>query len=337
MDTRRRVAIIGDGGWGTTLGLVLSRKGFGVTVWGAFPEYVEVMKYRRENVKFLPGVKIPEEIKITSLMDEALEGKDLVVLAVPSQFMRGVLGRLKMHELSGKSFLSVTKGIENGTLKRMSEVVRDVLGRVRLAVLSGPTIALEVANGLPTTAVVSSDEAAFAKETQEVLMTGRFRIYASSDTVGLELGGSLKNVMAIGCGILDGLKARGKASVGDNTKAAYITEAVQEMGRLIRASGCQAETVNGLAGLGDLFATGTSAESRNRAFGQKLGEGKTPRKAIAEIPTVVEGVEASTSAYELAGKVGGRYPIIDAVWKVVHRGRDPRLVVRAMGSLGHHP
>ena len=162
MGQDKRVAIIGDGGWGTTLGLVLSRKSLSVTIWGAFPDYIEIVKYQRENVKFLPGVKLPEEIKITSSMEEALDGKDLVVLAAPSQFMRGVLMRLKMHDLSGKSIVSVAKGIENDTLKPMSEVIRELLGKVKVAVLSGPTIALEVANGSPTTAVVSSDDAVFA-------------------------------------------------------------------------------------------------------------------------------------------------------------------------------
>ena len=249
MQMIKNICVIGDGGWGTTLAILLSKKKFNVTVWGAFPDYIVVLKAKKENEKFLPGVKIPDNIQFTSSMAEALNGKELVVLAVPSQFARGVLTILKMESISGKKFVSVIKGIENNTLKCISEVIYDVLGKQNLAVLSGPTIALEVANGAPTTVVAASDNPELAKEVQDVFMTERFRVYTSGDVIGVELGGSLKNIIAIAAGATDAM------GFGANAKAALLTRGLVEIVRLGVAMGAKRETFYGLSGLGDLTTT----------------------------------------------------------------------------------
>ena len=318
----QRVAVLGDGGWGTTLAVLLSKKGFKVTLWGAFPEYVETLRSTRENIKFLPGVKIPAEVTLTGSMHDALSGKELVVLATPSQFMRGVLTMLKMEGYAGKKFVSVTKGIENTTLKRVSEVITDVLGPVNLAVLSGPTIALEVANGAPTTVVVSSKDLTFAKEVQDVFITDRFRVYASDDVIGVELGGSLKNVIAIAAGASDAL------GFGTNAKAALLTRGLVEIVRLGVAMGAKRETFYGLSGLGDLATTCVSQYSRNRWLGEEIGNGKKLKELLKETDMVVEGVATAKSAHDLALKYKVEMPIVAEIYSVLYENKDPKKAVR---------
>ncbi len=317
----KNICIIGDGGWGTTLAILLSRKGFNVTLWGAFPDYIEILKTGRENIKFLPGAKVPEAIKLTHLLSEALGGKELVVLAVPSQFMRGVLTMLKMEDSSGKIFVSVTKGIENKTLKTMSGVITDVLGENKLAILSGPTIALEVANGAPTTAVAASGDLELAKEVQDIFMTERFRIYTSSDVIGVELGGSLKNIIAIAAGALDAL------TFGTNAKAALLTRGLVEIVRLGMAMGARKETFYGLSGLGDLTTTCISQYSRNRWLGEEIGKGKKLKDVLKETDMVVEGVATSKSAYDLSRKYNVEMPITTEIYKVLYENKDPKKAV----------
>ena len=324
MSKIKNICIIGDGGWGTTLSILLSKKGFDVTLWGAFPDYVETLKCNRENIKFLPGVKIPENVKITSLLDEALKASQLVILAAPSQFMRGVLAMLKMRQLSGKAFVSVAKGIENGTLKRMSEVVYETLGTRELAVLSGPTIALEVANGVPSTAVAASADSGLVKEMQEVFMTDRFRIYTSSDVIGVEMGGSLKNIIAIAAGISDGL------GFGTNAKAALLTRGIVEIVRLGVAMGARAETFYGLSGLGDLTTTCISQYSRNRWLGQEIAKGKKLTDILHETDMVIEGVATSKSAYDLSKKYSVEMPITSEIYKVLYENKDPKKAVHEL-------
>jgi glycerol-3-phosphate dehydrogenase (NAD(P)+) len=312
MDIIKNISIIGDGGWGTTLAVLLSRKGFNVTIWGAFPDYVEVLKSKRENVKFLPGIKIPDNVKFTASMNEALSGKELVILAVPSQFARGVFTILKMENLSGKKFVSVTKGIENNSLKRISEVVYDVLGGQSLVVISGPTIALEVANGAPTTVVAASDSLGLAKEAQGVFMTDRFRVYTSTDVIGVELGGSLKNIIAIAAGATDAL------GFGANAKAALLTRGLVEIVRLGTAMGARRETFYGLSGLGDLTTTCISQYSRNRWLGEEIGKGKPLKDVLKETDMVVEGVATAKSAYDLSKKYKVEMPIASEIYKVLY-------------------
>lgn len=317
----KNIGIIGDGGWGTTLAILLSNKGFNVALWGAFPDYVEEVRDIRENVKFLPAIKIPEAVKLTSDMDEALRHKELIVLASPSQFMRGVLMMLKMEDLSGKAFVSVTKGIENDTLKRMSEVVGEVLGEYPLAVLSGPTIALEVANGVPTTAVVSSQDASFADEMQDVLMTERFRLYTNNDVMGVEIGGSLKNVVAIAAGCMDAL------GYGTNAKAALLTRGLVEIVRLGVRMGAKRDTFYGLSGLGDLTTTCISQYSRNRWLGEEIGRGKKLTHILKETAMVVEGVATAKAAHDLGKKYDVEMPITAEICKVLYENKDPKRAV----------
>lgn len=317
----QKICIIGDGGWGTTLGILLSRKGLDVTIWGAFCDYIDLLKRNRENIKFLPGVKIPEKIRLTASLSEALDSKELIVLAVPSQFMRGVLTMLKMEDLSEKKFVSVTKGVENKTLKRMSEVAYEVLGIRRLCVLSGPTIALEVANGAPTTAVCASDDQAMAREIQDVFMTERFRVYRSDDVIGVELGGALKNIIAIAAGASDAL------GFGTNAKAALLTRGLVEIVRLGTAMGARCETFYGLSGLGDLTTTCISQYSRNRWLGEEIGKGKKLKDVLKETDMVVEGIATARSAYDLANKYKVDMPIALEIYKVLYEGKDPRKAV----------
>lgn len=314
----RSVSIIGDGGWGTTLAILLSGKGHKVTLWGAFPEYAQLVKAKRVNTKFLPGIKIPQEVDITSSLNEAIEAKDIIVLAVPSQYMRSVLTRLTPYKLSGKVFVSVTKGIENKTLKRMSEIEYELLGKVEICVLSGPSIAHEVAQGSPTTLVASSDNLALAKDIQDVFITDHFRVYANSDIVGVELGGSLKNIIAIAAGISDSL------GFGTNAKAALLTRGLVEMARLGVAMGANKDTFYGLSGLGDLTTTCISKYSRNHHFGEEIGKGKSLKEALKETEMVVEGVATTESAYELAKKHKVEMPIIGEIYKVLYENKDPR-------------
>lgn len=321
MLTIKNICVIGDGGWGTTLSVLLSRKGFNVTLWGAFPDYVKVLQFGRENIKFLPGVKIPENVQLTSSLDDALRSKELIVLAVPSQHMRAVLAMLKMHNTSGSVFVSVTKGIEVRTLKRMSEVILEVLGDNRLAVLSGPTIALEVANGAPATIVAASEDLMLAKMAQEVFMTDRFRVYTTSDVIGVELGGSLKNVIAIASGICDAL------GFGTNAKAAVLTRGLAEIARLGLAMGAKRETFYGLSGLGDLTTTCMSQYSRNRWLGEEIGKGKVLKEILKETDMVVEGVATSKSAYELSKKYKVDMPIVYEIYKALYENKDPKIAV----------
>lgn len=324
MSTTPYISIIGDGGWGTTLAVVLANKGFDVTLWGAFPDYVEEMKSVGENVKFLPGIKIPRSVKLTSSVADALRGSSLVVLAAPSQFMRGVLTMLRMEDLSGKAFISVTKGIENDTLKRMSEVVTEVLGKHPLAVLSGPTIALEVANGVPTTAVVASADEAFAARIQELFMTDRFRLYTNGDVTGVEIGGAIKNVVAIAAGACDAL------GFGTNAKAALLTRGLVEIARLGVAMGAKRETFYGLSGLGDLTTTCISQYSRNRWFGEEIGKGKRLKDVLQGTEMVVEGVGTAKAAYDLGFKHKVEMPITTEIFRVLYENKDPKMAVHEL-------
>jgi len=325
------IAVIGDGGWGTTLAVLLAKKGFSVSLWGAFPDYVKVVANTRENIKFLPGIKIPDNVKVTGSLKDALYGRDLVVLAVPSQFMRGVLKKMKSEDLTGKRFVSVTKGIENGTLKRMSEVITECLGRQKLAVLSGPTIALEVANFSPTTAVIASDDAELAKDAQDTFITDRFRIYTSDDSLGVELGGSIKNVIAIAAGALDGL------GFGTNAKAALLTRGIVEIARLGAAMGARRETFYGLSGLGDLTTTCVSQYSRNRWLGEEIGRGKKLKDILKGTDMVVEGVATAKSAYDLAKKHKVEMPITTEIYKVLYENKDPKIALHELMTRAPKP
>lgn len=317
------IAVIGDGGWGTTLAILLKRKGFSVTLWGAFGDYVKLLDRKRENVKFLPGIRIPKNIKITSDLDQAVSNKQLIVLAVPSQYLRSVLKRIKLQRcLPGAAFLSVTKGIEIGSSKRMSEVVREELGNVPLAVLSGPTIAHELAKGLPTTAVIASADKNLRKLLQNIFMTEGFRIYTNEDIVGVELGGSLKNIIAIACGISDGL------GFGSNAKAALLSRGLAEISRLGKAMGAKVTTFSGLSGLGDLVTTCVSPYSRNRFVGVQIGKGKTLKQVKDNMQMIAEGVPTTKSTYQLSRKYKVYMPITEEIYSVLYKNKSPVKAVK---------
>ncbi len=315
---KTNIAVLGDGGWGTTLAILLAQKGYPVTLWGTFADYVKKMNKTRVNDKFLPGVKIPKQICISADLRQALDNKQVIVLAAPSQYMRDVLK--KIHKTSyprNAVYLSVTKGIEIGTLKRMSEVVHEELGNVKFAVLSGPTIAHEVAYGVPTVAVVASHDKKIRSLLQDIFMTQRFRIYTNEDVIGVELGGSLKNIIAIACGISDGL------GFGTNTKAALLSRGLAEISRLGYAMGAKAKTFAGISGLGDLVTTCISPYSRNRFVGEQIGKGKSLKQVARHMQMIAEGVPTVKSAYALGRKCKVDLPIINEVYLVLHKNKSP--------------
>ncbi|MCX5715389.1 MAG: NAD(P)-dependent glycerol-3-phosphate dehydrogenase [Candidatus Omnitrophica bacterium] len=333
-----RIAVLGDGGWGTTLAVLLNKKGYNVTLWGAFPEYVRILKAKRENKKFLPGIKLPYTIILEHDIGTAVRNKDIVVLAVPSQHMREVLKKIpKFTPLGckprqpigqtrrdGPVYVSAAKGIENKTLLRMSEVIRQELGDVKLAVLSGPTISYEVARGIPTTAVVAAKNSGIAKQIQGVFSTEQFRVYASTDVAGVELGGSLKNIIAIAAGIADGL------GFGTNSKAALLTRGLVEITRLGVAMGAKKETFAGLSGLGDLVTTCINPHGRNRWFGEQVGKGKSPKAVLKETEMVIEGIPTTKSAYSLAKRYRVEVPITEQVYSVLYKNKSPKAAVREL-------
>jgi len=317
-----KIGILGDGGWGTTLAVLLSAKGHDVTLWGAFRDYTQQMSRTRLNPRFLPGIKLPRKIKLTNDLKAALTDKQIVVLAVPSQYTRAVLRKVRLNKNLGKCiYLSVTKGIEVGSLKRISEIIKEELGFVKIAVLSGPTIAGEVARGIPTTAVVASADKAARKYIQEIFNTGSFRVYTNPDVIGVELGGSLKNVIAIACGVSDGLK------FGTNTKAAILSRGLAEISRLGSAMGAKHKTFSGISGLGDLVTTCISTQSRNRFVGEQIGKGKTLREISKNMQMIAEGVPTARSAYTLSLKYKVQMPITREVYMLLYRNKSPRQAV----------
>lgn len=319
-----RITVIGDGGWGTTLAIHLCKLGHNVKLWGVFPDYIKTLNKKRENIKFLPGIKIPEKVAILSDAGETLEGAELILLAVPSQHMREVLERLKKYIPAGVKAVSAAKGLEIDTHLRMSEVINEILDNVKPAVLSGPTIAYETARSMPTTVVAASDYTKFAKEVQSVFMTESFRVYTSSDLIGVELGGALKNIIAIASGIADGL------GFGANSKAAILTRGIQELTRLGVAMGARKETFSGLTGMGDLITTCMSEHSRNRWFGEEIGKGKKPGDIIKSTEMAIEGFGTTKSAYELSKRYTIDMPITSEIYDILYRGKDPKAAVKAL-------
>jgi glycerol-3-phosphate dehydrogenase (NAD(P)+) len=322
--TRERctIAVLGDGGWGTTLALHLHRLGHTTRLWGAFPEYVALLRRRRENVKFLPGVRLPRTLRLTAELPEAVAAADLVIVAVPSPYVRAVAARARRAAPEHAVFLSAAKGLERGSLKRLSEVIGEELGPAPLAVLSGPNIAAEIATGHPASSVVACADRRLAAELQRILMSERLRIYTSTDVIGVELGGALKNPIAIAAGISDGL------GFGANAKAALVTRGIVEMARLGTAMGADAKTFWGLSGLGDLVTTCLSG--RNRWLGEQLGRGRRLAAVLGSTPMVIEGVETAKAAVALGRRHGAELPIIEQVHAVLFRRRNPRAALQQL-------
>jgi len=317
-----QIAVLGDGGWGTTLAIYLQGLGHQVALWGAFPDYVRVLDRERENVRFLPGIRIPRDVRMTGSLSEACAQACLVVLAVPSQHLREVARRLRPCAGGIPGVLSVAKGIELRSLKRMSEVIADELGSVPTAVLSGPNIAREIARGQPASSVVASTERRLAGEVQRVLSSPRFRIYTSQDVIGVELGGALKNPIAIAAGIGDGL------GFGANAKAALITRGMVEMARLGVAMGAREGTFWGLSGLGDLVTT--CLAGRNRRLGEQIGQGRPLSRVLGATRMVIEGVDTSKAALALGRRYRIELPIIEQVYAVLFRRKSPAMALRAL-------
>lgn len=323
MADKLKIAVLGDGGWGTTLAIMLSAKGFKVTLWGAFADYTRYLNAKRENTRFLPGLRIPREINITHDLNQALGQSRLIVLAVPSEHMREVLKSARSNGYPKDAvYVSVAKGIEVGTLKRMSEVIKEELGNLKLGVLSGPTIAHEVAKGVPTTAVAACADKPIRNYIQHVFMTGRFRVYTNDDLVGVELGGSLKNVIAIACGISDGL------GFGSNTKAALLSRGLSEISRLGERMGARPDTFSGISGLGDLVTTCISNYSRNRSVGERIGKGKSLVQAVSHMRMIAEGIPTAKSAYALSRKFKVEMPITQEVYSVLYKNKPPLKAVK---------
>ena len=318
---RTTIAVLGDGGWGTTLAIHLHRLGHEVRWWSAFPDYAKTLAKRRENAKFLPGIRIPRSLPITSNIADALEA-GIVVVAIPSQHVRSAIRPLAGSASRDTIFVSAAKGLERGSLKRMSHVISEELGPVPLAVLSGPNIASEIAQGHPASSVIASNHAAIAARLQAVFMSDRLRIYTSDDPAGVELGGALKNPIAIAAGIGDGL------GFGANAKAAVVTRGVVEMTRLGLALGAHAETFWGLSGLGDLVTTCLSG--RNRWLGEQLGRGRSLKTLLRSTPMVIEGVETSAAAVALGHAHRVELPIIEQVHAILFRRRSPRAALQAL-------
>jgi len=325
----KNIAIIGDGGMGTVLGMLLVNKGTAARIWGYDRQQLEEIAANRENRKFLSGYKLPKELEFEHDDKRVISGVDLIVSAVPCQFMRQIWNRLKEHVPEDVPIVSVAKGIENETLLRPTEILAEVLndkgeaGNGRLAVLSGPTIADELARKLPATACAASRNEALAKKIQRTFSENVpwFRVYTNTDIVGVELAGAMKNVIAIAAGIIDG------AGAGDNAKAALLTRGLAEIKRLGIAMGARPQTFSGLTGLGDLVTTCISPTGRNRSFGERIGKGQTIEQARGANESVVEGITTCESVIALAERYNVEMPITQAVYKVLFENKPVQIAI----------
>lgn len=313
-----KIGILGGGSWGTALAILLANKNNEVHIWVRNKEQLRQMKELRENKKYLPGISIPDEIEITDDISKVIYGKKLIVLSTATHGIREVLESSRSEFNNNQVMVNVAKGIENNTLLRISEIVGEILPNNPYAVLSGPSHAEEVARNIPTTVVSASKEKAVAEYVQDIFMSPYFRVYTNPDIIGVELGGSLKNVIALGAGISDGL------GYGDNTKAALMTRGIIEISRLGVKLGANSKTFSGLSGVGDLIVTCTSMHSRNRRAGILIGQGQTLDEATKSVGMVVEGIKTTRSAYELAEKNNVIMPITNELYNVLYKGEDVR-------------
>ncbi len=317
-----RITVLGAGSWGTTLAILLNYNAHDVILWAHREEHARRLIADRENVRLLPGIRIPPEVRIASDLSVAVDAAELIVAAIPSQFVRGVASQLRGRDFTRTIIANVAKGIENDTLMTVSEVLSDVLPgmpRENLVTLSGPSFAEEVARQVPTAVVAASSSAESSKFIQQVFMTPYFRVYSSTDIRGVELAGSIKNVIAIGAGIADG------AGFGDNTKAAIMTRATAEISRLGVCLGAQPRTFAGLSGIGDLIVTCMSKHSRNRHVGEEIGKGRRLQDVLDEMVMIAEGVATTRSVHDLGKKHSVELPIVNAVYGVLFEDNDPMI------------
>jgi glycerol-3-phosphate dehydrogenase (NAD(P)+) len=319
------VAVLGPGSWGTALALLLARNGHLVRLWGHDPEEVAPLRRERENRRYLPGIPFPPTLTVSIDLAEAVTGVDLALAVVPSHAYGVTLARLRPHLPASAGFAWATKGLEHGLGRFLHEVTAEILGVAwPTAVISGPSFAGEVARGLPTAVTVASSEAVHARRVAALLHGSNLRAYTSTDVIGVELGGAIKNVLAIAAGIADGL------GFGANARAALITRGLAEMTRLGLVVGGQRETFMGLAGIGDLVLTCTDDQSRNRRFGLAVGRGEATESAFAAIGQVVEGVATAREVLRLARRHRVEMPITEQVNEVLHHGQDPRRAVEIL-------
>ena len=316
-----KISVLGAGSWGTALSILLYNNGHEVILWSALGEEITTLREKREHVSKLPGVKIPEPIDITIDLERSLRDTDVAILAVPSPYTRSTCKRMAPFVKNGQKIVNVAKGVEEKTLLTLSEIIEQELPQANVSVLSGPSHAEEVGKGLPTTCVVSARSRKTAEYLQGIFMSPVFRVYTSPDILGVELGGSLKNVIALAAGTADGL------GYGDNTKAALITRGIAEIARLGIQMGARFETLYGLSGMGDLIVTCASVHSRNRKAGYLMGQGYTMEEAMKEVQMVVEGVYSAKAAKQLAEKYQVEMPIVEEVNKVLFEGKSAKAAV----------
>ena len=322
MEKMAKVSVLGAGSWGTALSLLLCKNGHEVTLWSALEDEVRMLCEKREHESKLPGVRLPEDMKITADLEDSLQDPDVAVLAVPSPFTRSTAHRMAPFVKKGQIIVNVAKGVEEHTLMTLSEIISEEIPQADVCVLSGPSHAEEVGKGLPTTCVVSAEKRETAEYLQGIFMSPVFRVYTTPDILGVELGGALKNVIARAAGTADGL------GYGDNTKAALITRGIAEISRLGTKMGARAETFYGLSGIGDLIVTCASVHSRNRKAGYLMGKGYTMQEAMDEVKMVVEGVYSARAAKSLAEKYQVEMPIIEEVNKVLFEDKPAADAVR---------
>lgn len=320
-----KIGILGGGSFGTALAILLAKKGISVNLWVRNSEKAELMKSARENVDYLAGVVIPDDVIITSNLEEAASNSDILVLAVPTNSVRNLCAALNNKIIDSQIFVNVAKGIEVESLKRISEVVGEYFPKNNFVALSGPTHAEEVSRDMPTTIVAACEDENIAEKIQDIFMTPKFRVYTNTDLIGVELGGALKNVIALGAGIANGL------GYGDNSLAALMNRGITEIARLGEKMGANRMTFTGLSGIGDLIVTCTSKHSRNRSAGVKIGEGMSLDEAVESIGMVVEGVKTAKSVHELMKNYEVEMPICEKIYEVLYENLDPKhAVIRLM-------
>ncbi|MBI5029177.1 MAG: NAD(P)-dependent glycerol-3-phosphate dehydrogenase [Chloroflexi bacterium] len=317
------IAVIGTGSWGTTLAVLLSQKGLRVSLWSHTEEQAARLQTERENRDFVPGLKFPPGLSVTHALDQALDECKLALIVVPAQTLRENLSHVREFLPRDAIVLSCSKGLEIGTTRRMSQVIAEELPSHadKIAVMSGPHLHREIANGLPAAGVVAADGIDVARKVQEIVMTPRFRLYTHDDVVGVELGGALKNIIAIAAGAVDGF------GFGDNTKATVLTRGLAEMTRLAVAAGANPLTLAGLAGMGDLIATCASPHSRNHQVGERLARGENIEAIKASMKMVAEGVPTAKAALQMAQPLGIELPITEQVYAVAYENKEPRQAV----------
>lgn len=322
----KKVCVLGAGSWGTALAMVLSENSENVSLWTKCKNQVKEINKERTNSKYLKGIKIPENIYCTLDIEDAVMDSEIVVLAVPSQAIRSVSKELKGYLKENQIVVNVAKGLEKETGLRMSQVIVDEIKDVRYVVLSGPSHAEEVARRLPTTIVVSSFDKEASEIVQNAFMTDVFRVYTNDDVIGVELGGTLKNIIAFGCGVCDGL------GYGDNTKSALITRGLHEIKSLGVALGAKEDTFNGLSGVGDLIVTCTSQHSRNRMAGYLIGQGYSKEEAVAKVEMVVEGIVATEAVYKKTRGLNKEFPILESIYSIVFKDKKPEDALKELMS-----